>query len=113
MSHLWIKQRIKDVKGLDKNVGKDLQKHDLYMRQVVIFVSTIGDGLAHSQQMIGGQMDERKHDLHAAGVSVYGESDRVFTEAAEDQKDSKKPDASGKKDAPVPTPRARTRKGSK
>lgn len=117
MSHKWIEQRIDSVRNLASPMGVDLKKQlkrpENYARQVVLVVTTIGDGKTHSQQMIEGQMDEAKHALHAAGVSVYGETDRVFTEAVEDQKDGKKSDSSGKKDTPAPVGRKRPRRGNK
>lgn len=92
MSHLWITQRIKSVKGLADTIVEQLRNRDLYMRLVVVVITTVGDGLVHSQQMLGGQMDEDKHASHAGGVTVYGESDRVFTEVStETEKPSSKP----------------------
>lgn len=92
MSHLWIEQRVKKVRGLKSTVIDDLEDPKNYARHVVLVVTTIGDGLTHSQQMLGGQMDESKHASHATGVMVFGESDRVFTEVpTETEKPSRKP----------------------
>ena len=91
MSHLWIAQRVKKVAGLTSTVIDNLEDQKSYTRHVVLVVTSVGAGLTHSLQIAEGQIDETKHASHAVGVSVYGESERVFTEAAS-QTQTEKPE---------------------